>query len=79
MIAKNICARFTVARLDATQPTPPHAAYDSSSNLPQPLAKHRLLVYYLLANIGFDTAENGPLKVCQKLANSQKRLEETYM
>ena len=27
---------------------------------------------YLVANIGFDTAENGPLKVCQKLANSQK-------
>ena len=25
---------------------------------------------YLLANIGVDTAENGPLKVCQKLLNS---------
>ena len=25
---------------------------------------------YLLANIGFDTAENGPLKVCQQLAKS---------
>ena len=24
---------------------------------------------YLLAKIGFDTAENGPLKVCQELAN----------
>ena len=27
-------------------------------------------VYYFLANIGFDTAENGLLKVCQKLAKS---------
>ena len=26
--------------------------------------------YYLLANFGVDTAENGPLKVCQKLAKS---------
>ena len=23
-------------------------------------------IYYLLANIGFDTAKNEPLKVCQK-------------
>ena len=27
-------------------------------------------IYYLLANIGVDTAENGPPKVCQQLANS---------
>ena len=27
-------------------------------------------VYYLPAKFGFDTAENGPLKVCQKLAKS---------
>ncbi len=27
-------------------------------------------IYYLFANFGFDTAENGPLKVCQKLAES---------
>ena len=26
---------------------------------------------YFLAEIGFDTAENEPLEVCQKLANSQ--------
>ena len=25
---------------------------------------------YLVANIGFDSAENEPLKVCQKLAKS---------
>ena len=25
--------------------------------------------YYLLAKFGFDTAENEPIKVCQKLAN----------
>ena len=25
-------------------------------------------IYYLLAKFGFDTAENEPLKVCQKLA-----------
>ena len=25
---------------------------------------------YLLAKLGVDTAENGPLKVCQKIANS---------
>ena len=24
-------------------------------------------IYYLLANFGVDTAENGPFKVCQKL------------
>ena len=27
---------------------------------------------YLLAKIGFDTAENGPLEVCQKLSNSAR-------
>ena len=27
-------------------------------------------IYYLLVKIGFDTAENEPLKVCQKLAKS---------
>ena len=27
-------------------------------------------IYYLLAKVGFDTAENEPLKVCQKLAKS---------
>ena len=27
-------------------------------------------VYYLLALVGFDTAENGPLKVSQQLARS---------
>ena len=31
-------------------------------------------IYYLLAKFGFDTAENGPLKVCQKLANSWKKV-----
>ena len=28
------------------------------------------IIEYLFAKIGFDTAENEPLKVCQKLANS---------
>ena len=28
---------------------------------------------YLLAKIGFDTAESGPLKGCQKLPKSQKK------
>ena len=27
-------------------------------------------IYYLLARFGFDTAENGSLKVCQKLVKS---------
>ena len=27
-------------------------------------------IYDLLATVGFDTAMNGPLEVCQKLANS---------
>ena len=27
-------------------------------------------IYCLLSKIGFDTAENGPQEVCQKLANS---------
>ena len=33
---------------------------------------------YLLAKIGFDTAENGPLKVCQKLANSYKKVQNKH-
>ena len=32
----------------------------------------QMSIYYLLAKVGFDTAENGPLKVCQKL---EKKLE----
>ena len=33
---------------------------------------------YLLAKIGFDTVENGPLKVCQKISlKLEKQLEET--
>ena len=31
----------------------------------------------LLAKIGVDTAENGPLKVCQKLGKSQKNVRKT--
>ena len=40
---------------------------------------HRGVAYqYLLAKIGFDTAENGPLKVCQTLATIEKKqLEQT--
>ena len=30
-------------------------------------------IYYLLAKIDFDTAENEPLKDCQQLANSWKK------
>ena len=30
-------------------------------------------IYYLLAKFGFDTAEEGPLKVCQKLEKSQNK------
>ena len=34
---------------------------------------------YLLAKIGFDTAENGPLEVCQKLAwNYTQKLENKF-
>ena len=32
--------------------------------------KRVFTIYYLLANFGVDTAENGPLKVCQKVAKS---------
>ena len=32
---------------------------------------------YFLAKFGVDTAENGPLKVCQKFAKSSKNLEKT--
>ena len=32
---------------------------------------------YLLTNIGVDTAENGPLKVCQKVSKSQKQIRNT--
>ena len=35
-------------------------------------------ICYLVANIGFDTAENGPLKVCQKLANSSKSIQNKH-
>ena len=36
-------------------------------------------IYCLLAKIGVDTAENRPLKVCQKLAKSEKseKIEQT--
>ena len=34
-------------------------------------------IYYLLAKFGVDTAENGPLKVCQKLDNSWKNKVRT--
>ena len=30
----------------------------------------------MLPNIGFDTAENGPLKVCQTLSKSSKKIEK---
>ena len=33
-------------------------------------------IYYLLAKIGVDTAENGPLKGCHKLAKSLKIFSE---
>ena len=32
--------------------------------------------YYILTKNGFDTAENGPLKVCQEVSNSYKKLEQ---
>ena len=31
------------------------------------LVSFQTIIYYLLAKIGFDTAENDPLKVCQKM------------
>ena len=34
------------------------------------VSRQELSREYLLAKIGFDTVENGPLKVCQKLAKS---------
>ena len=37
-------------------------------NLADLVKSFQMSVYYLLAKIGVDTAENGPLKVWQKLA-----------
>ena len=35
-------------------------------------------IYYLLAKFGVDTAENGPLKVCQKISQKlEQKLEKT--
>ena len=36
-------------------------------------SRHDLSNEYLLAKIGFDTAENGPLQVCQRLAPKARR------
>ena len=33
-------------------------------------------ILILVANFGVDTAENGPLKVCQKLARSKKNCQK---
>ena len=33
-------------------------------------------IYYLLATFGVDTAENGPLKVCERLARSYKKVRK---
>ena len=33
-------------------------------------------IYYLLAKFSFDTAENESLKICQKLAKSQKKSQK---
>ena len=41
-----------------------------SVNLVDPVKSFQTSIYYLLAKFSFDTAENGPLKVCPKLGNS---------
>ena len=48
---------------------------DASVNLADLVKSFQTSIYYLLANIGVDTAENGLLKVCQKLASCWKKLE----
>ena len=40
-----------------------------------PYSQYLVTIEYLLAKIGFATAENGPLKVCEKLAKSWKKVE----
>ena len=44
------------------------AAVEKYVNLLDLVKSFQTSIYYLLAKIGFDTAENGPLKICQKLA-----------
>ena len=53
-------ARFMVCQLDSKS-----ANVSRSCRSRQDLSNE-----YLLAKFGVDTAENGPLKVCQKLAKS---------
>ena len=36
-------------------------------------------IYYLLAKVGVDTAENGPLKVCQNFAKVEQTSLKTQM
>ena len=48
-----------------------------SVNLVDLVKSFHASIFYLLAQFGFDTAENGPLKVCQKLAKRLEKLEYT--
>ena len=43
------------------------AAVQRNINLIDLVKSYQTSIYYLLAKLGVDTAENGPLKVCQKL------------
>ena len=43
-----------------------------SVNLANLIKSFQTSIFYLFAKIGVDTAENEPVKVCQKLANRQK-------
>ena len=45
-------------------------AVQKCANLVDLVKSFQTNIYYLVAKLGFDTAENGPLKVCQKLAKS---------
>ena len=46
----------------------------SFQSLSMSLFQTSIGIYYLFAKIGVDTAENGPLKVCQQLPKSQKNV-----
>ena len=48
-----------------------------SVNLVDLVKSFRTGIYYLLAKFGVDTAESGPLKVCQKVAKSEKKKLKT--
>ena len=46
------------------------------TNLVDLVKNFQTSIFYLLAKIGVDTAENGPLKVCEKVATSKKKVRK---